>query len=217
MSNEAELLALEEKRLEIEERKADLEYKKLANVAARRKGDQDRMADENRHQNNLSKGKALVAQRPEVQYAEKRRTCNHRMGGKGRENFVQGRGSTNEQGCVVKTKLPTGDVMVKCPRCRSVYVPPWDANFYFGPDGKWKAREEGGVFSKEKFTIAQDRYNEAYNLPTDLAMVLTPQYRWSKGGKAINREVTYRYVRTDVESPASAYYEAKSGTIERKK
>ena len=209
----AQEIELLERELALEERKQDLENKKLQNAALRREADKGRMDDVNQHNRNKSKGKALHGQRPEVQFAEKRKTCNHHMGGKGRENFVQGRGNMQEQSCVIKTKLPTGDVMVKCPRCRETQIPPWDLNFYFGKDGNWLAKEEGGKFDKAKFQEATDKYNEWYNLSSDLAMVLTPQYRWSRGGKPINREVTYRYVRADVDSPASAYYEAKQALV----
>ena len=199
-------LELQERQLAIEERKTDLENKKLQNAALKRDADKARMDDSNRNNQTKAKGQTLKSQRNENKFADVRKTCNHQMGGKGREALLSGRGSKNEQSAVIKIKLPTGDVMIRCPRCRAVTLPPWDMNFYFGPDGKWLAKEQGGKLDKEKYKAAQDKYNEWYNLSTDLAMVQLPQYRWARGGKPINREKSYCFVRGEIDSPASDFY-----------
>ena len=203
-------LELQERELALEERKADLENKKLQNAKLRKEAAEQAGKEQDRTNQLRSKAQTLESQRPENQFKEIRKTCNHRMGGKGRQAFLAGRGN-DDQSAVVKTKLPTGDVMIKCPRCREIQLPPWDMDFYFGKDGKWLAKEEGGEFDKAKFQTATEKYNEWFNFRTDLEMVVLPQYRWARGGKPVNREVTYRFVR-EVDSPARSYYEEKRRT-----
>jgi len=189
-----EELDLVERELELEERKAALQARKLENQKLLREADAYRMEQENKEAQNRRKGEALEAQRPSNKFAAVRKTCNHKMGGKGRESLMTGRGN-DAQYAVVKIKLPTGDVMIRCQRCRDVWVPAFEEDYYFGKDGKPLAKDKGGKFDREAYKKAQDRYNEAYNFDTDLAMVVLPQYRWARGGKPINREVTHRFVK----------------------
>lgn len=214
MSNES--LDQQERELALEERKVDLENKKLQNAKLRKEQLEAAMAEENKVNQLRSKAQTLESQRPENQFKEIRKTCNHRMGGKGRQAFLAGRGN-DDQSAVVKTKLPTGDVMIKCPRCRTVKLPAWDMDFYFDKEGKWLAKEEGGKFDKVRYQAAVDEYDEWYNFRTDLEMVVLPQYRWARGGKPINREVTYRYCVGEVSSPAMTYYENKRRAAKNQK
>lgn len=179
-----EELELKERELAVKERELDLEAKKLSNEKLRRDADQFQMAKENEHQKFSSRGASLASQRPENKHAGIRRTCNHHMGGRNREAFVQGIGEASKQYCVSKVKLPTGDVMIRCNRCRKVWVPPLESE-----------HTKNGKLDKEAFNKAQEEYNEAYNFDCALDMIILPQYRWSRGGKAINREVTHRFVK----------------------
>jgi len=179
-----EQLEQQEKELELAERREALEARKLENAKLRREADKSRMDMENEAARNKSKGEALRSQRPENKHKEIRRTCNHHMGGKDRDSLIAGRGNTSKDYCVTKTKLPTGDVMIRCQRCRTVWVPPLESDFV-----------KNGKLDKEALQKAQDVYNEAYNFDSSLATIVLPQYRWSRGGRPINREVTHRFVK----------------------
>lgn len=191
--------------LEVEQQKLQNEAIRLNNAKLVREADEVKRQEDYKADNLRKKGVALLSQRPENKHKEIRKTCNHFMGGKGRASFIAGRGDTREDACVVKTKLPTGDVIIRCQRCRSTWVPPWEAMFYKDKNGHslpvydktghlidFKAI--GAKFDAVAFEKAQQEYTEAYNLPSNLAMVITPQYRWSRGGRPINREVTYRFL-----------------------
>jgi hypothetical protein len=193
MATTKEELELEERKLELEERKEALEARKLENAKLRREADKTRMDQEDKANRDKNKGAALLTQRPDIKFKDVRRTCNHLMGGKGREALMVGRGN-DSQFCVVKVKLPTGDVMIRCQRCRKVWVPPLEDEFILGRDGNKLSKEQGGKLDKVAFQKAIDEYNIAYNFNTDLATVILPQYRWARGGKPINREVTHRFV-----------------------
>jgi predicted Zn finger-like uncharacterized protein len=178
-----EQLEQQERELELEERKAALEARKLENAKLLREADKHKMEADGKAARDKRTGEALTQQRPENRFKAVRRTCNHKMGGKSRENLMTGRGNS-DQYCVVKVKLPTGDVMVRCQRCRTVWVPPLEADYTVN-----------GKLNRDEFVKAQEEYNEAYNFETQLAMVVLPQYRWSRGGKPVNREVTHRFVK----------------------
>jgi predicted Zn finger-like uncharacterized protein len=207
MPNQTEL-----EQLQYEERKQAVENQRLINEKLRHEADLVRQNQENWINERRQRGDALRQQQPENKFKAIRKTCNHRMGGKGRESFQQGRGGSSDQYAVVKTKLPTGDVMVRCQRCRTVWLPSWPAMWWKDKGtGKYlhtsvtsvRTNEElrkMATFDQAGFDASVAAYNEAYNFNTDLAMVVLPQYRWSRSGKPIDREVTYRFAAGIIDS-----------------
>lgn len=178
-----------EKELEIAERIQALELRKLEAQKLRRENAQYALQQAELASRNKNKAQALADQRPENKYASVRRTCNHRMGGKGRESLISGRGNSGQY-AVAKIKLPTGDVMIRCPRCRMKWLPPLPEQFQ---DAKGNPILHEYAGKAMTFAQAQDAYAEAYNFETESGMIGLPQLRWSRGGQPINREVSYRF------------------------
>ena len=178
-----------EKELEIQERIQALEARKLENAKLRREHARYELEQAEAASRNKNKAQALADQRPENKHAAVRRTCNHRMGGKGRESLLSGRGNSGQY-AVAKIKLPTGDVMIRCPRCRMKWLPPNPSDFV-DAKGQPKLHEYAG--KAMTFAQARDAYDEAYNFETESGMIGLPQLRWSRRGQPINREVSYRF------------------------
>ena len=177
-----EELALQEKEIELEERKLNIEAIKLNNAKLRREADKERMDALNLETQRASRGVSLKTQRPEERNKEVRRTCTHKMGGKGREGLLSGRGNF-EQYAVSKVRLATGDVMIRCNRCRTTWLPPIQSDYV----------NKAGQLDTVNFEKAVDAYNEAFNFPCDLAMGGMPRRNWFRGGKSINHEISRRY------------------------
>jgi len=202
-----EVLTERERQLELEERAAALELRQLEISKLRREKATHELSEQDRQANIKQKGEALKAQLPHNLFRKIRSTCNHRMGNSGKPlaDLAAGHGA-GDQYCVVKTKLPTGDVFIKCQRCRTIWVPAWPAMW-------WKDRTTGrylpaveaahmssaelnkvATFDAASYKAAQDDYLKAFNFTTQLAPVILPQYRWARSGKDISREVTYRFL-----------------------
>jgi predicted Zn finger-like uncharacterized protein len=171
---ELEQIQLEDARVELELKKATLRQRKQE-VEKYENAEADRMSKAKDKGVALSEG---VRSRRKLQDK-----CNHLMGGGDRAALIEGKGKGNRY-CVNKIKLPTGDVMVRCPRCKKVWVPPLESDYMV--DGK---------IDKAALKAAWDEYNKAFTFDNDLATVMTPQYRWERNGKPINREVTHRYAK----------------------
>lgn len=167
------------------EREAALENQKLNNEKLRHEISVYKLAEAERKAQNKRKAQALFEQRPENKYAAVRSHCTHKMGGKGPAALLNGQGNA-AQYAVSKIKLPTGDVMIRCPRCRTKWIPPDPEDFKSG-----KAKYNGVLMTLDE---ARNEYNRAYNFETENAMISLPQIRWSRAGKPINREVTKRFV-----------------------
>jgi hypothetical protein len=180
-----EELALQREELELEEKRATVEAIKLNNEKLRREADTERMAVANKHQQAKSKGASLLSNSPENRNKRIRRTCNHKMGGRGYGALQTGRGNF-DQYAVSKVKLATGDVMIRCSRCRTVWVPPAESDY----------QNKAGKLDVENYQKALEIYNEAFNFPCDLVQGATLQMRYTDKvtGKAVNHEVTKRYV-----------------------
>jgi hypothetical protein len=133
------------------------------------------MTKEERLSFDKRKGAFLQQQLPANAYKNIRRTCNHKMGGGDLMSLLQGIGDDAELYAVSKVKLFTGDVMIRCNRCRKKWLPPLESEYT----------------TKEALDAAWEEYNKALDFKNGLAMVITQQYRWQKAGKDLNRQYTH--------------------------
>jgi hypothetical protein len=117
---EAEILQLElqAKRLEVEEKTANLQD-------LRERLDERELKRESRRQKSVTNGVALkdTAERQAAQQSR----CSHKKGGQGFEALS--RGGTDSQYAVIKHKFHTGDVWVRCLRCGKTWKPPIKSTF----------------------------------------------------------------------------------------
>lgn len=123
----------------------------------------------------LSRAQVLNQQRPEVKHAAVRLTCTHKMGGRNLGGLKAGLGDYDEY-CVSKFKLPSGDIRVRCSRCRKVWLPPLRIEFPREVD----------------YDYAMIQYKKALNFPTDLAMFAAPQVRVISEDRRTYKKPSYR-------------------------
>jgi hypothetical protein len=167
-----EQLELEERALALEEKKLAIEAQKLSNEKLRREADEHRMEKQDKAESSKRRGDALRSQRPENLHAAMRRTCNHHMGAKDHQAFVSGRGKTSEPYCVSKVQLPTGDVMIRCSRCRKVWVPLWKLISLLGKTVHFSPRKRAGRLTLS--LLRRQRMNTTK--PTTLTANFTPWF-----------------------------------------
>jgi predicted Zn finger-like uncharacterized protein len=131
-----ETLREREKQIELDERAAQVELRKLEIARLTREKAALELAEQDRAENSRRKGAALRDQLPCNRFKNIRKSCNHRMGSTTRQplNDLRSGLGGGEQYCVTKTKLPTGDIIVRCQRCRTVWVPAWQALY-------WKSKQ----------------------------------------------------------------------------
>jgi hypothetical protein len=113
--------------------------------------------------------------------------CNHRKGGNGVEGIIFGRGD-DPQFAVLKHQFHTGDIWVRCLRCRKTWKPPVKDQFFFNAKGRVVAPQDG-KFSQEAFDRAEKEYKEALIFPTRNTMSTSHQFQWSDGGVYARRKM----------------------------
>jgi hypothetical protein len=182
-TNELERLQAEEARIRIEDAKLELELKKAD--LKRRIAENSKHENKEANQTMQLKERAQAFADAKTTATKKQARCTHRMGGNDKDALASGLGDS-DMFCVAKTKLPSGDVMIRCQRCAKTWIPPLESDFHDISTGK---------LDRESFDRAQKEYVEAYNMKTSLAMSVMPQFRKYRNGKPINREVTHQYVR----------------------
>lgn len=201
-----EQLELEEKQLEIEERKENLRLRKLEGDRMQREAKQYELKDADRTAELQGRSKALESQRPENRFAAIQQRCNHLQGGWSLQALRSGTGDGDES-TVFKVRLVTGDVMLRCQRCRGTWVQPYEPEFYFDKNGSYLAKEKGGKFDHKAYKRAVDEYNQIYNMRSKSWIMEMPQFMWLRDGKPVNKEITRAYLRGLGVKPASAYVE----------
>ena len=113
---EAEILqlTLEEKRLEVRFKEANLQ-----DMDERLK--ERELKREDKRQKSLTNGQTLKTLAENTRQAQSR--CNHHKGGDGAEGVISGRGNSS-QFAVLKHKFANGDFWVRCLRCGKTWKPP---------------------------------------------------------------------------------------------
>lgn len=161
----AELLQLEieAKRLEVLEKKANLEDL------------QDRLSERQLKREaikatSVTNGETLKALAEQDQKVQKR--CNHRKGGNGAAGIIGGQGDSLDY-AVIKHTMLNSDMWVRCQRCGKTWKPPV-RNMYA---------------SDELYLTAVAEYEAAKNFPTKNSPSSSYQFRFSDNG-AYFREVT---------------------------
>ncbi len=170
-------LEVESKRLEILEKKANIEdiNERLAERQLKR---------ENIRQKAYTNGKTLrdIAARE----AQIQKRCNHRKGGNGIAGITLGQGD-NPQHAVIKHTMLTGDMWIRCQRCGKTWKPPIKSDYL--PGG---LREKEGI---EGYTIEFAEYQAAKNFQTNNTPSSSQQFQWSDNGdyaRSVLRSTTLR-------------------------
>lgn len=155
-------LEVEEKLLNIERAKADLEdYKD-------RKDDR-KVKQENKLSNYKTRGSALDANDNKTKQDQRR--CNHRKGGQGLQGVVGGRGDSTYY-AVIKHTFCHNDTWVCCLRCGKTWKPPLERSFK----------------TKDEYYLAIAEYKMALDFPTLNAPSSSSQFQFSDNGARM-REV----------------------------
>jgi hypothetical protein len=155
-------LEVEEKLLNIERAKADLEdYKD-------RKDDR-KVKQENKLSNYKTRGSALAANDNKTKQDQRR--CNHRKGGQGLQGVVGGRGDSTYY-AVIKHTFCHNDTWVCCLRCGKTWKPPLERSFR----------------TKDEYYVAIAEYKMALDFPTLNAPSTSSQFQFSDNGASM-REV----------------------------
>lgn len=156
-------LELESKRLEVLEKKANLEdlNERLAERQLKREAIKA---------TSVTNGATLKALAEEDQKVQKR--CNHRKGGNGASGIIGGQGDSLDY-AVIKHTMLNSDMWVRCQRCGKTWKPPV-RNMYA---------------SDELYLAAVADYETAKHFPTKNSPSSSYQFRFSDNG-AYFREVT---------------------------
>jgi hypothetical protein len=161
---QAELLQLEleAKRLEVLEKKANLEdlQERLNERQLRRDAVR---------QTSITNGATLKALAEEDKKSQKR--CNHRKGGNGAAGIIGGQGDSLDY-AVIKHTMLNSDMWVRCQRCGKTWKPPVREHYQ----------------SDAEFLGAVAEYETAKNFPTKNSASSSYQFRFSDNG-AYSREV----------------------------
>jgi hypothetical protein len=118
MEKEMKRLALIAARLEVEEKKANLQD-------LRERLDERELKREGRRQKSITNG--LVLKDTASREAAQQSRCSHKKGGQGFEALA--RGGTDSQYAVIKHTFHNGDTWVRCLRCGKTWKPPLKATF----------------------------------------------------------------------------------------
>jgi hypothetical protein len=106
-------LSAEEKRLEVQIKRLELEEKIEAQTKRRSK----KLELKREFEAKLRAIQVFLAQREALQ-----RGCNHKKGGVGKEAVIHGQG-TDENYALLKHQLPSGDWLIQCQRCSGEWYP----------------------------------------------------------------------------------------------
>lgn len=160
---EAKALELERLRLEVAEKKANLEdiQERLAERQNRR---------ELVRQTSITNGTTLKALAEQDKAVQKR--CNHRKGGNGAAGVIGGQGDSLDY-AVIKHTMLNGDMWIRCQRCGKT----------------WKPAVQDHYKSVEEYVKALNDYEQAKNFPTKNSPSSSYLFRFSDNG-AYFREVT---------------------------
>jgi hypothetical protein len=161
MEAEMRLLELENKRLEVLEKKANLQD-------LRERLDERELKREARRQKAISNGIALKD--TEERRNQQQERCSHKKGGSGFEALA--RGGTDSQYAVIKHKFHNGDIWVRCLRCGKTWKPPIKSKFK----------------SEADYAVAFADYRRAVEFDTRNVMSSSYLFQYSDGG-AYAREV----------------------------
>jgi hypothetical protein len=195
-------IELQEKRLSLELKKAELEAKLLekqereyhikdlkSRIAERDLA--ERQVQEDREQ----QGRTFAQQDATDAYRYK--ICTHKKGGivTPRDMRVLTTGGNNIQYAIMKHQMINGDIWVRCLRCGKTWAPPVEKNFFFDEKGKSTAPLDG-KFDKMRFERARDEYVRATMFETNNSMSGSVQCRFSKfdteSGKMVDAAEDYR-------------------------
>lgn len=170
-----EEMELELKKLEIEERKANLQDVK-ERLAERE------MLRTNKQQRSKMNGqtiKQIKAQDRAVQAA-----CNHHKGGNAEQGIVYGQGD-DPQYAVLKHQFQNGDIWVRCLRCGKTWKPPVKKSFYFNEKGIPVAPQDG-KFDDVAYHNALKEYKEAVAFQTRNSMSTSYQFQWHSDDPSVD-------------------------------
>jgi len=180
--------ALEAQTLEIEERKyhiQDLKAKLTERDIAEKQAKEDREFQ----------GKTFAQQ--EATDLFRFRSCSHKKGGMAspRDLRVLSTGGNAAQYAVMKHQMINGDIWVRCLRCGGTWRPPVESNFFFDKQKKNVAPADG-TFDQVKFDKAVEEYRRATMFETNNSMSSSVQCRFSEfdieSGKMVDATETYR-------------------------
>ncbi len=177
MEAEMRSLALESARLEVLEKKANLQDV------------QERLAErELKRESIRERGRVNQRTLDQTAVIEKQRqaTCTHRKGGNGLPDFLGGRGQ-DPQYAVIKHTMLNGDTWVRCMRCGKTWKPPVRRSFYFNTVGE-RTSMERGTFSQHKYDAAMVEWREAVHFQTKNSTSSSYMFRFSDGGE-YSREI----------------------------
>lgn len=171
---EAEIkqLELEEKRLSVEEKRANLQdvKERLEERQMKRDSLKDR-----------SRTNAMTLEQNARRQKAGEDGCTHRKGGNGLGDYLGGKGQ-EPQFAVIKHRMLTGDIWVRCMRCGKTWKPPIRKNFYFNAEGKLVAPKDGR-FDQTKFDAAVHDYREAVNFQTKNSTSSSYIFGYTDGGE----------------------------------
>lgn len=163
MEEELKSLELESKRLEVLEKKANLEdiQERLAERQLKR---------EQIRQSSITNGTTIRALKEEDQKVQRR--CNHRKGGNGASGVIGGQGDSLDY-AVIKHTMLNSDMWIRCQRCGKTWKPPVKDHFS----------------NIEEYVKTLTEYEQAKHFPTKNTPSSSYQFRFSDNG-AYFREVT---------------------------
>ena len=161
---------LDTKRKKLEIRRLEADAQDIEERLAERE-----MKRETKRQRGVTNGQTLRQIAAGEKAAQER--CNHKKGGAGAEGFVTGQGD-DAQYCVLKHRMPFGDVWVRCLRCGKTWKPPVESNFTVK-----------GKLNTEAYEAAKREYEVAVAFTTRNQTSGSIQFRSSDGG-AYFRETT---------------------------
>jgi hypothetical protein len=126
-------------------------------------------------------------------------TCAHRMGGNGLNDMFS---STKPERSVVKFVLTTGEMVVRCTRCRKEWIPPLPADYLkagvvlkrkdFTSEDAWVKALNANI-DRAAYEEANRQYIEACNFDNGGMAVgnFGVQFSWKRDGRDIAREKTH--------------------------
>jgi hypothetical protein len=129
-----------------------------------------------------AQGRTFAQQRQSDEQRQK--VCTHKKGGvvSPRDMKVLSVGGNGQQFAVLKHQMINGDIWVRCLRCGETWCQPIKENFFFDERGRQApfTGKQAGVFSKEKYDKACDKYRQAVQFETNNSMSGSVQCRFSK-------------------------------------
>lgn len=163
MEEELKALELESRRLEVLEKRANLED-------IQERLDERKLKRETIRQTSLTNGATLKSLAKDDATVQRR--CNHKKGGNGASGVIGGQGDSNDY-AVIKHTMLNSDMWIRCQRCGKTWKPPVKEHFD----------------TIEEYVAALAGYEQAKVFPTKNSPSSSYQFRFSDNG-AYFREVT---------------------------